>query len=443
VLITDYFRCPQEFVDLGVEGQINGTKGFFRFGADAVCFGQAAGETRPIVNGHLFDAATEVRLNDRKVFLPFDVNQVLDNLRYERYVGNGGNWLETAWAKHAYYRLRPYLPVALRKHLQRAYLRGWEERTFPKWPVDRSADALFESVMVHVLKATGRDRFPFIWFWPEGRTACAVLTHDIETKAGRDLTGQLMDVDDSFGLKASIQVVPEKRYSVSDAFLESMRVRGFEINVHGLDHDGNLFQDRATFLQSAQRINEYAEIFGSRGFRSPTMYRNVDWLRHLNFSYDMSIPNVARLEPQHGGCCTVMPYFLPGGMLELPLTTTQDYSLFNVLNDYSTALWKEQIGLILRAHGLISLIIHPDYIFSSRAQEIYKQLLEHLRKLQSDEGIWFALPGDVDRWWRQRNEMRLVQSGSGWAIEGPGSERARVAYGRLDKGSLVYEIEEQ
>ena len=443
MLITDYFRCPQEFANLGIEGQINGTRGFFRFGADAVCFGQTAGETRPIVNGHLFDAAKAVRFNDRKVFLPFDVNQVLDNLRYERYVGNGGNWLEAAWAKDAYYRLRPYLPVALRKHLQRAYLKGWEDRTFPKWPVDRSVDSLFESVMVLALEATGRDRFPFIWFWPEGHTACAILTHDIETKVGRDLTGQLMDVDDSFGIKASIQVVPEKRYSVSDAFLDSIRVRGFEINVHGLDHDGNLFQDRATFLQSAKRINEYAAIYGSRGFRSPTMYRNVDWLRYLNFSYDMSIPNVARLEPQHGGCCTVMPYFLPGGMLELPLTTTQDYTLFNVLNDYSTALWKEQIGLILRAHGLISLIIHPDYIFSSRAQDIYRQLLEHLLKLQSNDGVWLTPPGDVDRWWRQRSEMRLVQSGSSWVIEGPGSERARVAYGHLDQGRLAYEIAKQ
>ena len=128
--------------------------------------------------------------NDNKVLLPFDVNQVLENLRYERYVGNGGKWLEAAWTKDAYYRLRPYLPVGLRKHFQRAYLRGWEARTFPSWPVDRSVDVLFERVMDLALRASGRDRFPFIWFWPEGSKACAILTHDIETKTGRDLTGQ-------------------------------------------------------------------------------------------------------------------------------------------------------------------------------------------------------------------------------------------------------------
>jgi hypothetical protein len=47
----------------------------------------------------------------------------------------------------------------------------------------------------------------------------------------------------------------------------------------------------------------------------------------------MSIPNVARLEPQRVDAARHAVIFLPGGMLELPLTTTQDYTLFHVLND--------------------------------------------------------------------------------------------------------------
>jgi hypothetical protein len=170
------------------------------------------------------------------------------------------------------------------------------------------------------------------------------------------------------------------------------------------------------------------------------MYRNAEWMRELNFSYDMSIPNVARLEPQPGGCCTVMPYFLPGGMLEIPLTTTQDYSLFNVLNDYSMDLWDRQIDTILRGHGLVSLIIHPDYVFSSRAQAIYEQLLARVAGLQADANVWVTLPAEVDRWWRQRSEMQVVPAGAGWTIEGPGAERARLAYACLDGERLVYEV---
>ena len=71
------------------------------------------------------------------------------------------------------------------------------------------------------------------------------------------------------------------------------------------------------------------------------MYREQQWFDAFDFSYDMSVPNVAHLEPQRGGCCTVMPYFV-GDLLELPLTTVQDYSLFHILNDYSTACGKSR-----------------------------------------------------------------------------------------------------
>ena len=66
----------------------------------------------------------------------------------------------------------------------------------------------------------------------------------------------------------------------------------------------------------------------------------------------MSIPNTARLDPQRGGCCTVMPYFI-GNILELPLTTSQDYMLFNLLGEESIELWKEQTNAIWARNGLV------------------------------------------------------------------------------------------
>src|SRR5206468_8484892 len=138
----------------------------------------------------------------------------------------------------------------------------------------------------------------------------------------------------------------------------------------------NLFWDREEFLRSAQKINYYAKQFGAQGFRSPVMYRNVDWFKYLCFSYDMSVPNVAHMEPQRGGCCTIMPYFLPDGMLELPLTMIQDYSLFHILEEYSLALWRQQISIVMDGHGLMSFIIHPDYDIENRAPGVYKGLLK-------------------------------------------------------------------
>jgi hypothetical protein len=56
------------------------------------------------------------------------------------------------------------------------------------------------------------------------------------------------------------------------------------------------------------------------------------------------------------------------------------------------------------------------------------------------ERIWAALPGDVDRWWRARSQMKLVSRGDEWEIVGPEKERARLAYAVLDGGRLVYEL---
>ena len=440
--ISDHYRCGPALPGVRIAANLKKTNGYFRFGPGVVCYGQAAGETRSAVNGHLFDASQHVQRNGNAITLPFDLNQVVENLRYERYVRASGQprWVETSWAKDLYYRLRPLLPIAVRKHLQKVYLKGWDAISFPAWPVDRSVDILFERLLVLAMKALQTERMPFIWFWPEGRKGCVIMTHDVETTAGRDFCDELMNIDDSFGIKASFQVVPEKRYTVPAEYLETMRQRGFEINVQGLDHEGNLFGDREGFLERAKKINQYAELYGSRGFRSPVLYRNIDWFKHLNFSYDMSVPNVARLEAQRGGCCTVMPYFLPGGMLELPLTTTEDYTLFHILKDYSTTLWKQQMNVILEGHGLISFIIHPDYVIPNGARDIYKMLLEEVRNLQSD-GAWVALPREVDSWWRKRSEMELIQDGRHWRIEGIGSDHARVAYACLDGDRLVYEIE--
>jgi hypothetical protein len=236
-----------------------------------------------------------------------------------------------------------------------------------------------------------------------------------------------MDLDDAAGIKSSFQIVPEGRYPVPDSFLDDIRQRGFEINVHDLNHNGRLFSSREDFGPAAERINAYGRQFGAVGFRSGALYRNQAWFDALDFSYDMSVPDVAHLDPQRGGCCTITPFFI-GRLLELPVTTTQDYTLFHILNDYSIELWKRQIAAITEHHGLASFIVHPDYIIAKRARATYQALLEHLARMRDDGRTWMALPREVDQWWRQRSQMSIVRDGRGWLIEGAGKERARLAY---------------
>jgi hypothetical protein len=442
--LIDYFRCPEQFATLGTVEPLPAEAGYFRFG-DAICYGrQSVGEPSSRPDGSLVDVAGGVVSANGQVLIPFDLQEVLDNLRYERYPAARAavDRMSAFSVSHAaYYFLRPVLPVGVRRHIQRLNWLGWSRIAYPRWPVDVTVETLMKKAVVLVLERSGIREFPFIWFWPDGAPGCVTMTHDVEGPNGAAFCGELMDLDDSFGLKSSFQVIPVGPRIVNTATTElvgHVHRRGFEVNVHDFNHDGHLFRDRDLFLRRAAEINARGREFGSRGFRSGAMYRRQDWFSDLDFSFDMSVPNVAHLEPQRGGCCTVMPFFL-GRVLELPLTTAQDYTLFHVMGDYSTGLWQEQIDRILDRNGLLSFIAHPDYLREPRAREVYADLLRLLVRLRAERHVWIALPSEIDKWWRNRQEMRLVQDGDSWRVEGPGSERAKVAFARLEGDRVVYE----
>jgi hypothetical protein len=440
--LLEYFRCPERYAQLVVKDGLSEHSGFFRFGPDVVGYGRCAGHTPAnSARDHLRDADGEVDCASGSAFLSFDLDEVVDNLRLERYTKGcqNGSSGKGAIAK-TYYAIRPFLPVAVRRYLQRAYLGDWSKIAFPNWPVDHTVDSILRRSLKLVLRAQQIERIPFIWFWPDAASAGVSMTHDVETATGRDFCESLMKLDESFGIPASFQIVPEDRYEVSEKFLDSIRRRGFEVNVQDLNHDGRLYNDRSEFARRAEKINEYGLRFGASGFRSAILYRRQEWFSDLDFSYDMSVPNSGHLEPQRGGCCTVMPYFV-GKTLELPVTTTQDYSLFNYLRSFSIDLWKRQIDLILEQNGLISFIVHPDYITTDREGRIYQQLLAHLAWLRTRKNVWVAAPGEIDQWWRQRSKMELVSDGGGWRVAGAGSERARVAYASEQEGKLVFTMQ--
>jgi hypothetical protein len=310
---------------------------------------------------------------------------------------------------------------------------------FPSWPVDMTVDNLCAELMSLSIKVNGNQPVPFVWFWPDGYQGCILMTHDVEHEPGKAFCRDLMDLDQHHGIRSSFQVVPEMRYEVSDAFLEGIRARGFELNVHDLNHDGYLFKSREVFLERANKINAYARKWRAEGFRAGGMYRNVEWQEELEFSYDMSFPSAAHLEPQIGGSCTVMPYFL-GHLVEIPLTTTQDYSLFHILGQYSIDLWMEELDCIGERNGLASFIVHPDYVIDRRSRGVYEKLLRHLSDLCNERNLWQPLPREVANWWRERSELRVVRSGGSWEVTGPASERARLAFAQIEGGRLTYQV---
>jgi hypothetical protein len=437
-LLDGFYRCLpfQTGVDVA---PLDGTDaGFFSLEPGTVGFGRMSG-IRPASMPSAVLPEARAQRTGQSITLPFDPAEVIANLQMERYKGEFVTHHRSV-VRDIYYLFRPLMPVQVRKHLQRLSLHGWDQISFPQWPVDLTVERIYEWLLAVTMQACGVKEIPFIWFWPDGHSACASMTHDVETVVGRNFCADLMNLNDSFRIKSSFQIVPEQRYEVSPEFLESIRQRGFEVNVHDLNHDGRLFSStRQEFMARVAKINRYGREFAARGFRSAVLYRRQEWMNELDFAYDMSVPNVAHLDPQRGGCCTVLPFFL-GELLEIPVTTIQDYSLFHILGDYSIGIWEQQLAGISDAHGIATFIVHPDYIIESRARTVYEALLAHLAEKRITNNLWVALPGEVCDWWRARSAMRLRSRGGNWTIIGHGAERASVAYATLDDGQIRYQL---
>src|SRR5262245_29451914 len=115
--LRDYYRCA-DIPSFGLTAELGQSPSFFRFGPEVICYGQTAREQRFTVNGDLSDVSQNAEIKDGCVLLPFDITQVVENLRYEAYVQANQRWVEKSWVKDLYYRFRPMLPISVRKHLQ-------------------------------------------------------------------------------------------------------------------------------------------------------------------------------------------------------------------------------------------------------------------------------------------------------------------------------------
>ncbi len=186
--LSRYYRCPAQYVDIETDKPLSAADGYFRIGSRVTGFGRYSGrEPSRDPEGDLPDALDDVAIENGRVHLPFDPGQVAENLRCELYAEDWRGTLPLSLLAQVYYFVRPILPVAIRRHLQKLHLNMRSDAPFPHWPVDTSVDDMFGQVLLLALKAQRLEKLPFIWFWPDGASSAAFMTHDVETALGRDL----------------------------------------------------------------------------------------------------------------------------------------------------------------------------------------------------------------------------------------------------------------
>lgn len=288
-----------------------------------------------------------------------------------------------------YYLLKPLIPKKLQLSLRSKIVKLKRLHCQDRWPID-------ESMAIKQLNWQG---------WPEQKNFAFVLTHDVESKRGLLKCLQLAELEESFGFRSSFNFVAED-YEAPKELLDLLRIRGFEIGLHGLKHNGNLFATRKKFQKQVPRINGFLDDWGASGFRCPSMFHNLEWLGDLNIDYDSSTFDTDPFEPQPDGVGTIYPFLVESNLsgrrfVELPYTLPQDHLLFVLMKEKGIDIWKDKLDWLVNKSGMAMVITHPDYInFNGQAVlgeypiDYYRDFLQYVKTKYAGK-YWHALPKDV------------------------------------------------
>jgi hypothetical protein len=376
------------------------------------------------------------KTSSSELYVPFRVKSVIEAFQLEHYTKSASFTGLLGIGRRFYYLLRPLLPRSIQIKFRQSITPLQSRKDFPEWPLDVSLDNLLKLVLRMIMQASGISEIPFIWFWPNSFSFAVILTHDVETLVGFENVWRIASLERKYGFRSLWNFVPE-RYPIDGQLLNDLVAGGFEVGVHGLNHDGRLFDSYELFKNRAHKINEYLKSWKSKGFRSPSAIRNLAWIStHIYALYDSSCPTTEKFAPQPGGCCSVFP-FMVSEMVEIPFTMPQDHTLFKILNYENNKVWIDTVSQIKSLNGLVSVIVHPDYMLSSKDLANYEALLDFLA---SQEDCWFALPQEVAGWWKFRNSQSLIYDSPDWKINGLEAQKARVAFATLEDQELIFEF---
>jgi glycosyltransferase involved in cell wall biosynthesis len=307
-----------------------------------------------------------------------------------------------------YYFLKPFLPWSVRLALRRQRAKSRLATYAGTWPIDPKAG-------VHPPGWPG---------WPGGKQFAFVLTHDVEGAKGLSRVAQLAALETRKGFRSSFNFVPDGEYVLSADLRENIVRQGFEVGVHGLQHDGKLYASKEEFAGKAAQIRNFLREWKACGFRSPLMQHKLAWLHQLGVEYDASTFDTDPFEPEPDAVGTVFPFWVPGpnnsGFVELPYTLPQDFTLFVVLREPNIEIWKKKLDWVAARGGMALLNTHPDYMcFEGKTKKdefpsaFYEEFLTYAKEKYAD-AYWSTTPCEVARFYcsamplTERNSRKKV-----------------------------------
>lgn len=294
------------------------------------------------------------------------------------------------FVRKIYYVAKPFIPRTVQLGLRRTRIRMLRDKYQHTWPI-------YEAAARGLASGTR---------WPDGKQFALLLTHDVEGPTGRDRCRQLMELEKELGFRSAFYFVP-RRYETPPDLRETITRQGFEVGVHGLYHDGKLYNNAAIFQERAPIINDYLKQWGVCGFSSPCAHHNLEWNCDLDSRYAVTTYDTDPFEPQGGGIGTVFPFRLRNCQtgreyVEIPYTLPQDFALYVLMKETTISIWKEKLDWIAQNGGMVHLKTHPDYMSfetdtigkEEYPLDYYLDFLRYIRQTYSGQ-FWHVCPKEL------------------------------------------------
>jgi len=295
-----------------------------------------------------------------------------------------------------YYYFKPLVPRNLQIYLRRKIAMTKKKMRADIWPIHPEAGDPPEGW-------TG---------WRGGKIFALVLSHDVDSIKGYKKCLELMKLEQEVGFKSTFNFVPEG-YNCSPETRQILIDNGFGLGLHGLTHDGRVFQNKKKFNRAVPRINGYLHDWQIKGFSSPSMLGNLDWISQVDIDYDCSTFDTDPFEPQANDVETIFPFIVVNSnrtcsFVELPYTLPQDHCLFIILKEKDISLWQKKLDWIVSQGGMALLNTHPDYMSFNGEQaeretypaDYYRDFLLYIKEKYEGQ-YWNATHAEVASFWKE------------------------------------------
>ena len=269
------------------------------------------------------------------------------------------------------------LPASLRntalRILRRRTSTSVPGRSFPGFPIEQGFELL---CFIHEHRGTAR---------ASKSMSQIILTHDVDTKSGLKWVEEIARLEMEYGFRSLWNVVGH-RYKIDYSILDRLEANGFEIGLHGYNHDNrDAFLPESELRYRLNKCGDFLRRYRVKSFRSPSWFRSETLFSVLKdyFQYDYSYLDTDVLCPGgNGGCLWTKTFSLFAGLTHIPTTLPFEAPLFfGCATEQLVEFWKPKVAWLKSCGGNIVINTHPEPHYSGniRMLKAYGELLALLK----------------------------------------------------------------